>query len=93
MMKGLIYAVSCMTLISCNTQPIKGITRPKVPICLIDVVDTTKAICGYGDNDPEKDFVIESIDAISTTSQGYQDAELYINQLENKIRSYQRRCK
>jgi hypothetical protein len=78
-------------LSACQTQPIKGIPRPKVPICLINVDDNSKAICGYGKD--EEEFEINSREIIGSTAQGYQDAERYINLLENKIRTYQRRCR
>lgn len=87
------FVVCCLILISCQTQPIKGIPRPKVPICLIDVEDFSRAICGFGSDEREEDFSIDSRDLIGTTGQGYQDSESYVNQLENRIRQYQRRCK
>lgn len=88
----LIIKFSLLVLIvSCNSTPIKGIPRPKVPICLVNVENPGMAICGY--DDKEDEFEIESRLLIGTTGQGYNDAERYINLLENKIRSYQRRCK
>lgn len=51
------------------------------------------AICGFGSDEKEEDFSIDSRDLIGTTGQGYQDSESYVNQLENRIRQYQRRCK
>lgn len=91
-MKGLIYVAFFMTLISCNTAPIKEVPRPtQVPICLIDVENRDQAICGYGKDSEE--FIIDSIEIIGTTHSGYLLSEKYINDLENYIRKLKRRKK
>lgn len=89
MFRNLFLVLLLIYLYSCQT-PIKGLPRPKIAICLIDVLDTTKAICGYDDKD---EFIINSNEMIGFTLEHYGEGEKYINLLENKIRTYQRRCK
>lgn len=90
MMKEALYAGYCLTLISCNTAPIKEVPRPtNVPICLIDIENRDRAICGYGKDSEE--FIIDSLELIGTTHNGYSLSEKYIDDLENYIRKLKRR--
>ena len=57
----------------------------------MDVENNNNFICGTDKEDEDFDF--PSKDILGTTPQGYLDAESYINKLEDKVRSYQRRCR
>lgn len=90
-MQLIIISFLLIAYFGCQGTAIKGLPRPKAPTCLMDVENHDNFICGFDTDDEDFDF--ESKNILGTTPQGYLDLELYINNLENKVRSYQRRCR
>ena len=89
----LIFIPVFLCLFGCKPSPNIDIKRPETPICLVSVEDKSKAICGLGTGREDEDFVIDSLDVIGTTQDGYNKIESHLLLLENKIKSLQRRCK
>jgi len=89
----LILGLFCTIYASCKTKPIKAVARPKIPICLVDVLNYENALCGF-ENESEQ-FEYKSRNVIGTTSEDYLEAMKYVDNLENYIRFLERRkgCK
>lgn len=92
---GLKQAVVLLSLFSCVNKPIKGIPRPEISLCFLayTTYEHDEFICGKGTNRESEDFKVTSDKIVGVTDDDYVASEKYVNQLEMRIRSLERRCK